>query len=41
MVNKHDITRLRKLNTFFRIAMNDILCDTDSAHGIVKCVYPL
>ena len=41
MVNKHDIARLRKLNTFFRIAINDILCDTDSAHGIVKRVYLL
>ena len=41
MVNKHDIAKLRKLNMFFRIAMNDILCDTDSAHGMAKRVYPL
>ena len=41
MVNKHDIARLRKLNTSFRIATNDSLCDTDSAHGMVKRVYSL
>ena len=38
MVNTHDIARLRNLNTSFRIAMNDILCDTNSAHGMGKCV---
>ena len=41
MVNTHDIARLRKFNTSFRIAMNDILCNTDSALGMVRRVYPL
>ena len=41
MVNTHDIARLRKFNTSFRIAINDVLCDTDSALGMVRPVYPL
>ena len=35
------IAHLRNLNTSFRIAINDILCDTNSAHRMVKRVYPL